>query len=150
MSLLLPEYLVHLQNEMDEDDDDIPAEEMTPEVRRFCDRMFVASLKSKKTPAVPDPTDVPPGPLKVAVMRKRFAAGQMLFHPALDFRWDQVKARIGCAVTVRATDNDRPLEDDIVEEREIQDELRADEAAHKARRDGAVILPFAPRKAVRQ
>lgn len=149
MSLLLPGYIDYLRQQLDDEGADIPAEEMTDDVRAFFDRMFDEALESEEEPETPEPTDVPPGPLKVAVMRGRYERGEMIFHPTSDFRWEHVKAEIGRAVTLRATDNDRPLEDALLAERAVQDDIRAAEAVRKARRNGD-ILPFAPREEVRR
>jgi hypothetical protein len=132
MSLLLPEYEAQLLAEMDKEGEDISAEEMTPEVRKFCDRLFMQALKSNLNLKTPKPTDIPPGPFRVAVYRQRFRMKQALFHPK-DLRWDQVKARGGRKVTKRNPKNGNELEAEILDERDVLAELRADEAARKAR-----------------
>ena len=134
MSLLLPEYEAQLLAEMDEEGEDIPAEEMTPDVRRFYDQLFQASRKTpSKRLALPRPTDVPPGPLRVAVYRQRFQRKQVLFHSE-DFKGVLDEARVVRKVTKRNPKNGNPLGNELMEERDVLNEMRADEAARKARR----------------
>lgn len=133
MSLLLAEYEAQLLAGLDEEGEDIPAEEMTPAVRKFCDRLFTQALKSDVKLKTPKPTDILPGPLRVAVYRQRFRNRQYLFHSE-DIREDQVKARGGRKVTKRNPKNGNPLGNELMEERDVLNEMRADEAARKARR----------------
>lgn len=136
MSLLRADYLDHLREQMDEDEDDIPAEEMTLEVQAFCDRAFDAALATpaKKIKPVRKGTGILPGPLRVAVYLERFAKGQALFSD-LDIKPKQVKAKGGKVCTKRHPKNGNALEHDWKTEKEILDGLRTGEAERKAVRD---------------
>lgn len=132
MSLLLPEYLDHLRAELDEEDD-IPAEEMTADLRRFFNKLFSAALKSNRELPLPPPTKVPPGPNKVVVLRERYERGEQLFN-AEDLRWEHLKVRR--KVTRRSRDNGNPLAEKLILDREAASEWRADQAARRAAREG--------------
>jgi hypothetical protein len=135
VSLLRRDYLNHLREQMDEEGDDIPAEAMTPEVRDFFDRLFLEALDTPaaKIRPVRKGCDEPPGPLRVLVYMERFRKGQAIFSD-LDLKWEQIKAKGGKKCTSRHPLNGNALEHAWVSEREVLEELRADEAARKARR----------------
>ena len=135
MSLLSAEYLDHLRAQADQDDADIPAEDMTPEVLEFYDRLFDAAFDTPATKIKPvrKGTDVPPGPLRVAVYRQRFKQGRAIFCKD-DLKWREIKARMIRKATKRHPQNGNPLADTLMTEKEVLDELRAHEAARKARR----------------
>lgn len=111
MSAFLPEYLNHLRERLDETDDDIPAEQMTEEVRQFFDRLFLEALAVPATKIkTPKPTKVLPSPEKVIVFYQRFWHGQSMFHKK-DRRWEDEPARR--KVTERAANNGNALKVDF-------------------------------------
>ena len=132
MSLLLPQYEAHLLSEIEEED--LSPEELSPATLCYFDRLFKQACASEATPPfATDPTDVPPGPLRVTIYRERFSRGEAVFRPG-DLKLTDLKKPVVRRVTARNPLNGNPLSSELAEEEDAIETVRDEEASRKQRR----------------